>query len=366
VSFEDDGPSISTTGTEPTLIVDETDLTTNATAGFAANFTSAFGADGAGTLTFALGVSASGANSGLVDTATNNAVFLFVESGQVVGREGTDATDAATGDIVFTVSVVASGLNAGDVTLDQQRAVVHPDATNPDDAKSLTLDNLVTLTGTITDKDGDSKSAALDIGQNLVFKDDGPTFINKTDAVYSNTSIPPGGTGSFAYDIGADSRLIFSALNSDFTAIALSGMVGSTAITDPGVTSVSEDLASAVFNVQFNYQPDPSSSTTTLATGTLTFDKVGDTYTLALTQPLQGYRILTTGAALDFIGYAINTDDIDQTQPEVSVAQLSDDFFVQFTGASEPGGGTGANNLQANGVDTVYPGCNLGERLEYC
>ncbi|MFK0088933.1 DUF5801 repeats-in-toxin domain-containing protein, partial [Pseudomonas sp. NPDC090755] len=55
IIFEDDGPSISTTGTEPTLTVDETVLTTNATQSFAANFTSAFGADGAGTLTYALG-----------------------------------------------------------------------------------------------------------------------------------------------------------------------------------------------------------------------------------------------------------------------------------------------------------------------
>ena len=48
--FKDDGPSISTTGTEPTLTVDETVLATNDTKNFAANFTSAFGADGAGTL----------------------------------------------------------------------------------------------------------------------------------------------------------------------------------------------------------------------------------------------------------------------------------------------------------------------------
>ena len=63
-----------------------------------------------------------------------------------------------------------------DVTLDQLRAVVHPDATDPDDAVSLTLDNLVTLTGTITDGDGDSASAVLNIGQNLVFEDDGPSI----------------------------------------------------------------------------------------------------------------------------------------------------------------------------------------------
>ncbi|SEI43682.1 DUF5801 repeats-in-toxin domain-containing protein, partial [Pseudomonas sp. NFACC07-1] len=72
--FEDDGPSISTTGTEPTLTVDETLLGTNATQNFAANFTSAYGADGAGTLTYALGVVAGA--SGLTDTATGEAVNL--------------------------------------------------------------------------------------------------------------------------------------------------------------------------------------------------------------------------------------------------------------------------------------------------
>lgn len=39
---------IGTTGTEPVLTVDETDLTTDATQSFAANFTSAFGNDSAG------------------------------------------------------------------------------------------------------------------------------------------------------------------------------------------------------------------------------------------------------------------------------------------------------------------------------
>ncbi|WP_260963072.1 DUF5801 repeats-in-toxin domain-containing protein, partial [Pseudomonas citri] len=162
--FEDDGPSIATTGTEPTLTVDETVLATDATQNYAANFTSAFGADGAGTLTYALGVMAGA--SGLVDTATGEAVNLSLNGGVVEGRTAT------TNLLVFTVSVAANA----DVTLDQLRAVVHPDATNPDDATSLSADNLVTLTATKTDGDGDSVHATLDIGQNLVFKDDGPSI----------------------------------------------------------------------------------------------------------------------------------------------------------------------------------------------
>ncbi|WP_258537300.1 MULTISPECIES: DUF5801 repeats-in-toxin domain-containing protein, partial [unclassified Pseudomonas] len=99
--FKDDGPSISTTGTEPTLTVDETVLTTDATQSFAANFTSAYGADGAGTLTYALGVVAGA--SGLTDTATGEAVNLSLNGGVVEGRTAT------THLLVFTVSVAANG-----------------------------------------------------------------------------------------------------------------------------------------------------------------------------------------------------------------------------------------------------------------
>ncbi|POA16535.1 hypothetical protein C1886_25980, partial [Pseudomonas sp. FW300-N1A1] len=83
--------------------------------------------------------------------------------------EGRTATSNA---LVFTVSVASNG----EVMLDQLRAVVHPDTTDPDDSTSLTSDDLVTLTATTTDGDGDSVQATLNIGQNLVFEDDGPSI----------------------------------------------------------------------------------------------------------------------------------------------------------------------------------------------
>ncbi|MGF6705813.1 DUF5801 repeats-in-toxin domain-containing protein [Pseudomonas frederiksbergensis] len=208
--FEDDGPSISTTGDEPTLTVDETVLATDATQSFTANFSSAFGADGAGTLTYALGVTAG--PSGLTDTATGEAVNLSLNGAVVEGRTAT------TNLLVFTVSVAANG----DVTLDQLRAVVHPDATDPDDATSLSSDDLVTLTATITDKDGDSAQATLNIGQNLVFEDDGPSIhttgdeptltvdetVLTTDATQSFTAnfssaFGADGAGTLTYALGA-------------------------------------------------------------------------------------------------------------------------------------------------------------------
>ncbi|PZW92133.1 hypothetical protein DFS28_112145 [Pseudomonas sp. 478] len=301
--FEDDGPSISTTGTEPTLTVDETVLATNATQNFAANFTSAFGADGAGTLTYALGVVAGA--SGLVDTATNEAVNLSLNGTVVEGRTAT------TNLLVFTVSVAANG----DVTLDQIRAVVHPDASNPDDSKSLTADNLVTLTATKTDGDGDSAQAALNIGQNLVFKDDGPsvsttgteptltvdetvlaTNATQNFAANFNSSFGADGAGTLTYALGVvagASGLVDTATN-EAVNLSLNGTVveGRTATTNLLVFTVSvaangdvtlDQLRAVVHPNTTN--PDDSKSLTAdnLVTLTATItDKDGDSAHAAL------------------------------------------------------------------------------------
>ncbi|ATA53788.1 hypothetical protein CKY39_11580 [Variovorax boronicumulans] len=357
LNFEDDGPSITvadTAAADP-LTVDETILATNASASFADNFTSTptYGADGAGTVAsaYALSVKSAGVASGLVDTLSNQSVVLTLTAGGVV-----EGRTAGSGLVVFTVSVNAAGL----ITLDQQRAVVHPDAANPDDSKTLSAADLVVLTrtDTITDKDGDQNTGSdfLNIGQALNFEDDGPTIVARTDLIYANTSNPsPGGTGTFDYEIGADARSSYSVSNSDFSAITLTGTVGNAAITSPTVTWTSETATGASFAVSFSYKPDPGSATTTNATGTLSFDKVNGTYSLALNAPIAGFNTVSTGQALGFTGYTVGTSTVDQTQPDVSVAQLSSNFFVQFTGYSEPGGGTGANNIQA-----IAPAAPLG------
>ncbi|WP_230306323.1 enhanced entry virulence factor RtxA, partial [Legionella pneumophila] len=175
IIFEDDGPSIVVSGATQTLTVDESALATNDTQSFAGLFTPSFGADGAAAanaLSYSLGVSANGAASGVLDTASGNQVFLFLENGIVVGREGSDALDAATGDVVFNISVDGSG----NVTLDQVRAVVHDNPLDPDESTGptqLSAANLVTLTAIATDKDGDSASATANIGLSFNFEDDG-------------------------------------------------------------------------------------------------------------------------------------------------------------------------------------------------
>jgi hypothetical protein len=205
LSFEDDGPSVlvSQTAAADALAVDETTLGTNASANYADNFgnTPTFGADGAATVNpitsaFALGISTPGADSGLDDVATGANVLLYLEGGDVVGRAG-----SAAGAIVFVVSVSAAGL----VSLDQQRALTHPNVDDPDDAVSPVGTNLITLrrTDTVTDRDGDTNTgfASIDITAALSFKDDGPSLAFG-NLVGTGTDIPQTGFWSGAY--GAD------------------------------------------------------------------------------------------------------------------------------------------------------------------
>ena len=178
IVFDDDGPSVNVTDDEAELEVDETDFDTDDTQDFSGAFDVDFGADGAGTVDYTLDVVAG--PSGLTDTLSGEAVILSVTpEGVVEGRTETG------GELVFTVSVDGDG----NVTLDQSRAVEHPDSDDHDDPISL-ADELVTLTATATDGDGDTAENTIDIGENLTFRDDGPAIdavVTDGDAVVLNT-----------------------------------------------------------------------------------------------------------------------------------------------------------------------------------
>ncbi|WP_284282781.1 calcium-binding protein, partial [Mesorhizobium amorphae] len=212
---------------------------------------------------------------------------------------------------------------------------------------SLTADNLVTLTATITDKDGDSSAATLNIGQNLTFLDDGPTVLDKTDLYFANSGTVSG-TGVFDYSIGADGRTSYSSVNSDFAAITLAGTVAGNAITSPTVTWASETSTEAVFNVSFSYL---TGGVSTQETGTITFDKVAGTYTVDLADPISAVTISTVSNSSSIVGYQPGSSTVDNSQPDVAVAQVNTNLFIQFTGYAEPGAGTGANNLQSGSID---------------
>ncbi|WP_454868383.1 DUF5801 repeats-in-toxin domain-containing protein [Pseudomonas farris] len=309
--FKDDGPSISTTGEEPTLTVDETVLTTDATQNFAANFNSAFGADGPGTLTYALGVVAGA--SGLTDTATGEAVNLSLNGGVVEGRTAT------TNLLVFTVSVAANG----DVTLDQQRAVVHPDTTNPDDSTSLTSDDLVTLTATTTDGDGDSVQATLNIGQNLVFKDDGPSITTTGEEptlTVDETVLTTDATQNFA----ANFNSAFGADGAGTLTYAL-GVV-------PGASGLTDTATGEAVNLSLN--------------GTVVEGRTATTGLLVFTASVAANGDVT----LDQLRAVVHPD---ATDPDDSTT-LSADNLVTLTATTTDGDG-----------DSVQATLNIGQNLVF-
>ncbi|TNH93611.1 hypothetical protein CF136_21765 [Aeromonas hydrophila] len=289
-----------------------------------------------------------GTNSGLFSLDTTPNVLPSLTSDGVTvtyGFSGNTLTAMAGAATVFTLVVQSNG----SYTFTLLGPLDHPNA-NGDDNELLTLN----LTGAIRASDGVNP---LPLAGDLLIQveDDVPTIQASTNLVYSNSSNPGGGTGVFDYSTGADSRGTgpFSSSDSDFNTIGLTGTVGGRAITSQLVTWVSENASSAIFDIEFNYAPNPASpGITQEATGTLTFDKINGTYTLSLDEPIEGFSVLKTSASLSITGYASGGSVPDSSQPDVSVARLDNDFYVQFRGAAEPGGGTGANNLQTGGTNT--------------
>ncbi|WP_214471675.1 type I secretion C-terminal target domain-containing protein, partial [Mesorhizobium sp. dw_380] len=171
--------------------------------------------------------------------------------------------------------------------------------------------------------------------------------LDKTDLYFANSGTVSG-TGVFDYAIGADGHTTYSSVNSDFAAITLAGTVAGNAITTPTVAWASETSTEAVFNVSFDYLTGGAS---THETGTITFDKVAGTYTVDLVDPISAVTISTVSNSSSIVGYQPGSSTIDNSQPDVAVAQVNPNLFIQFTGFAEPGSGTGVDNLQSGSID---------------
>ena len=209
IDFNDDAPTVTVNAAiEPNLVVDESDFTVDAgPTSFAALFDVNFGADGAaatGALDYELTINTG--DTGLVDTLTGEDVIL-VKNGETV--EGRTVT---TNALVFVISVNA----AGEVSLDQQRSIVHPDPADPNESITLADDSLITLSLTATDGDGDLHTVAdpINIAQNFVFFDDAPSTFNPQDAILANGAggqtfflldpVANGGDNNILNNFGAD------------------------------------------------------------------------------------------------------------------------------------------------------------------
>ncbi|MCA0278190.1 MAG: DUF5801 domain-containing protein [Proteobacteria bacterium] len=202
ISVNDDTPTITASNDGREVNVDETNFNVDARVSFASAFTSSYGADGGGSISYAL--SFTGPATYLVDIATGRSVVLSMEGGQVVGRAGED------GPIVFTISVDGDGY----LTVDQIRAIEHPVQGGPgeahNDARPFLSENLLQLTATITDRDGDSRSASINLNNNIYFKDDGPSVSANETVLLDDDALAngnPGGTGDQPDKVNASGTL---------------------------------------------------------------------------------------------------------------------------------------------------------------
>ncbi len=248
---------------------------------------------------------------------------------------------------VFTLGLTAATGAYTFTLLDQLDHLTLDGGAGDNEENDLTL-QLGTILR-VTDGDGDTATAAAEKLQ-IVVDDDTPVVLAKSNLIYANASNPPpagdpGGTGVFAYSIGADDRVgtTYTDVNSDFVKpITLTGTVGTdpdgagpltNAITAATVTWFSETDTEAVFNVDFTYVSNPTSGgTTTVNDAKLTFDKDAGTYNLTMPE-IESFSILQTSTVGNFLqGYQLNSTTTQNSNPPVSVMRLASDFFVQFEG----------------------------------
>ncbi|MBI3144539.1 MAG: M10 family metallopeptidase C-terminal domain-containing protein, partial [Pseudogulbenkiania sp.] len=194
-----------------------------------------------------------------------------------------------------------------------------PDS-GPDQSTTLSAATLVTLTATITDKDGDANAATLNIGQRLNFEDDGPA-VNASYNIYGfNTADPLKGTYDFT--IGADG--VGDAASDGVVLLNLSGTTGGgRAITNTAVAWASEDSTSVTFNFSFKYYSGPASTQQETATGTVTFNKLDGSYVFDLNEAISGQVTFSTSAPLASSNY----DTEGNNSPEIVVQKYSDNFY---------------------------------------
>ncbi|PKN40591.1 MAG: hypothetical protein CVU60_14710, partial [Deltaproteobacteria bacterium HGW-Deltaproteobacteria-18] len=152
------------------------------TTDFSDYFDFSFGADGPDGegVNYALSLGGESIESGIYALGENGQpgeqiMLSLGEDGSIIGTtEGSEP--------FFRISVDAE---SGKVTFVQYQNVFHSDATDHDDAVSMTLlEGSILLTATATDGDGDTASASLDLSSGIfAIEDDGPSVVGEPMSV---------------------------------------------------------------------------------------------------------------------------------------------------------------------------------------
>ncbi|MGI3125431.1 DUF5801 repeats-in-toxin domain-containing protein [Nitratireductor sp. PBL-C9] len=222
IKFQDDGPVLGevTAVAAGALTLDESPLpgagdgVAIQTLALAGNFAAVnYGTDGAGTTTYGFAATVDGTASGL--HALNSVDGTFTQGTEItlsLSADGQTITGSADGVDYFTIAVD----DTGTVTFTQLNNIWHGDAGDADDAEVLSLAaGTLVVQQTVTDQDGDSVTADLDLSAGVfVIEDDGPAVGAVAGMTASVLLDESDGTGSGADGInpGTISGAVISGL----------------------------------------------------------------------------------------------------------------------------------------------------------
>lgn len=234
-------------------------------------------------------------------------------------------TGSVGGTDYFTIEVDPT---TGVVTFTQINNIWHADTTDNDDAQTLTLDNadLLQLVQTVTDADGDSDTAALNLGTGVfTIEDDGPVLNGIQHGIIANVVATL--HGEIDIDFGTD----------EFGSFHLTGVPPS--------------------GISYNTVNNPDGS----ATLTATIDGSGDTYFVLTVNADSTYDFqLVTPNPSENVTTSLT--GLTAGGPVPALVLAIDDMTATFTElAPSPGAGGVNSSTQGMGVDnnTIAPGETL-------
>jgi len=183
------------------------------TADYSGNFDFAYGADGPGGVSYALSLGSDGTGSGLyalepTDTDSGMGedgdgdgygqgaeIVLSMDNGAIVGM--LDQTE------YFRITVDSE---TGVVTFTRYENIWHADVNNPDEIATLiTEEGTILLTATVTDFDGDTATATLDLSSGVfAIEDDGPAILATSGEDVDETGGLDSVTGTLSFEYGTD------------------------------------------------------------------------------------------------------------------------------------------------------------------
>lgn len=207
VLIDDDTPEAEVeSATAAAVLLDESpvapdgDGIVSATGDFSVNFgTPAFGADGAGSVSYALALTGTDVASGLFVLDPNAVDGKGDEI--VLNQSGKIITGSAGSTDYFSIEVDP---DTGIVTFTRLANIWHDNASDHDDVETLTLANanLLQLVQTVTDADGDSDEAAINLGTGVFqIEDDGPSIGADNIAI---ANVAETYSGTYTFDVGTD------------------------------------------------------------------------------------------------------------------------------------------------------------------